>query len=156
MRRKDREVTDFKRITEIMRDCDCCRLGLADGNGVYIVPMNFGMIETDGKISLYFHSAVCGRKIDILRSQSRVSFEMDTGHRLVADSVSGQCSFLYQSVIGSANAVFVEDRAEKILALKLIMEHYGDKSVWDFSDEVLSKTAVIRLDVTELSCKAHV
>ena len=156
MRRKDREVTDFKRITEIMRDCDCCRLGLADGNGVYIVPMNFGMIETDGKISLYFHSAVCGRKIDILRSQSRVSFEMDTGHRLVADSVSGQCSFLYQSVIGSANAVFVEDRAEKILALKLIMEHYGDKSVRDFSDEVLSKTAVIRLDVSELSCKAHV
>ena len=31
MRRKDREVTDFSKITEIISSCDCCRLGFVDG-----------------------------------------------------------------------------------------------------------------------------
>lgn len=30
MRRKDREITDFSKMTEIMKACDCCRLGLVD------------------------------------------------------------------------------------------------------------------------------
>jgi len=42
MRRSDREVKDSARIDEIIRMCDCCRLGLVDGDGVYIVPLNFG------------------------------------------------------------------------------------------------------------------
>jgi len=43
MRRADREVKDEKRIDEIIRACDCCRLGFIDGDSVYIVPLNFGL-----------------------------------------------------------------------------------------------------------------
>ena len=38
MRRSDREVTDLQTIKEIIRACDCCRLGLCDAGKVYIVP----------------------------------------------------------------------------------------------------------------------
>ena len=31
MRRKDREVTDFGRILDVIEACDTLRLGLADG-----------------------------------------------------------------------------------------------------------------------------
>ena len=55
MRRKDREITDLERIDEIIRACDCCRLGFQDGEGVYIVPVNFGFAWEDGKRVLYFH-----------------------------------------------------------------------------------------------------
>lgn len=41
MRRVDREVTDFLKMTDIMKNCECCRLGLVDKNEAYIVPMNF-------------------------------------------------------------------------------------------------------------------
>ena len=75
MRRKDREVTDFKKIVSILNDCDCCRLGLVDERGLaYIVPMNFGT-ETDGeRLTLYFHCANEGKKLDIMRANSAVSF----------------------------------------------------------------------------------
>ena len=68
MRRKDREVTDFSRMLEILYACDCCRLGLVDGGEAYIVPMNFGIAREDGNLVLYFHAAKEGRKIDLLKS----------------------------------------------------------------------------------------
>ena len=60
MRRKDREVTDPAAIDEIIRRCDCCRLGLRDGDEVYIVPLNFGFFVDDSVRKLYFHSATRG------------------------------------------------------------------------------------------------
>lgn len=42
MRREDREITDFDAMLQIVQDCDCCRLGLAENGTVYIVPLNFG------------------------------------------------------------------------------------------------------------------
>ena len=44
MRRKDREVTDFSKMIDILKSCDCCRLGLVDGNEAYIVSMNLVMM----------------------------------------------------------------------------------------------------------------
>jgi len=54
MRRKDREVTD---LSEIMKNCDVCRLALNDDGFPYILPLNFGMAVNGEKITLYFHSA---------------------------------------------------------------------------------------------------
>ncbi|MBP3481670.1 MAG: pyridoxamine 5'-phosphate oxidase family protein [Clostridia bacterium] len=156
MRRKDREVTDFNTMLEIMRSCDCCRLGLADCGSVYIVPLNFGIYERDGKISLYFHCADKGRKIDLINSNGSVGFEMDTGHRLVKNEISCECTFMYRSIIGSADAVVVSDDEEKIFGLQRIMEHYGDTSSRDFSPAALEHVAVLRLDITDWSCKQHV
>lgn len=48
MRRKDREVTELEAVMEIIRQCDVLRLGLADGDYPYIVPMNFGWEEKGG------------------------------------------------------------------------------------------------------------
>ncbi len=82
MRRQDREVKDFDKITATIEGCDCCRLGLNDDGQVYIVPMNFGFKVQNNNIVLYFHGASEGRKIDILKRNPHVGFEMDTGHHL--------------------------------------------------------------------------
>ena len=50
MRRNDREVTDFDEIVKIIDECEVLRLGLADGDYPYIVPMNFAYRVTDGRI----------------------------------------------------------------------------------------------------------
>ena len=42
MRRKDRKVTEPEKIREIIAAWDVLRLGLADGEYPYIVPVNFG------------------------------------------------------------------------------------------------------------------
>ena len=49
MRRKEREVTDYNKMIEILKSCDCCRIGLVDDKGAYIVPMNFGYEDNNGK-----------------------------------------------------------------------------------------------------------
>ena len=64
MRRKDREITSYDKMLEIMQSCDCCRIGLKDKDGVYILPLNFGYEEKSGKLTLYFHGASEGKKID--------------------------------------------------------------------------------------------
>lgn len=46
MRRRDREITDNEKIKEIIKACDCCRLGFNDNGKVYIVPLNFGFTKT--------------------------------------------------------------------------------------------------------------
>ena len=65
MRRKDREVTELEAVKEIIRQCDVLRLGLADGDYPYIVPMNFGWEEKEGRLYFYLHGAAEGRKAEL-------------------------------------------------------------------------------------------
>ena len=67
MRRTDREVTDPAAVDAIIRESPCCRLGMRDGEGVYLVPMNFGFTNVEGRRTFYFHSAPEGHKIGLLR-----------------------------------------------------------------------------------------
>lgn len=54
MRRKDREITSYDKMLEIMQSCDCCRIGLKDKDSVYILPLNFGYEEKIRKINFIF------------------------------------------------------------------------------------------------------
>ena len=48
----------------------------------YIVTMNFGY-EWEGRLpAFYFHCAREGRKLEMMRSNPRVCFELDCGHAL--------------------------------------------------------------------------
>ncbi|WP_167959026.1 pyridoxamine 5'-phosphate oxidase family protein [Anaerosporobacter faecicola] len=80
MRRKDREVTDFKKIKEIIQKCDTIRLGLSDGLYPYVVPLSFGYEFVDEQIYFYIHGAMEGRKLDLMKKNGVCSFEMDCGH----------------------------------------------------------------------------
>lgn len=155
MRAKNKEVTDLEEIDRIIRSCDCCRLGLADGNRPYIVPLNFGYAREDGKPVFYFHGAREGRKMDLIRRNGCAGFELDTNHLLHESGRACGYSYRYQSVIGTGAAEEITDREEKRRALQYIMEHYSGKSDWNFDDKALDATAVIRLAADELACKAH-
>lgn len=100
MRRKDREITDYTQMLEMLDGCDCCRLGLIDNGAAYIVPLNFGYANQDGKLTLYFHSALEGKKIDLMKQQSVVSFEMDQKHALMEGAIACDYSYHYECVMG--------------------------------------------------------
>ena len=51
IRRKDRAITDYHQMLEIMNQCDC-RLGLQDDESVYIVPLNFGFKADNEELTL--------------------------------------------------------------------------------------------------------
>ena len=114
MRRKEREVTDYNKMIEILKLCDCCRIGLVDDKGAYIVPMNFGYEDNNGKLTLYFHGATEGKKIDLINNQPEISFETDTKHELVTSDTACGHSYLYQSIMGRGQVKIVADRDTKI------------------------------------------
>lgn len=155
MRRKDREITDYNKMIEILSACDCCRLGLIDENGAYIVPLNFGYEEADGKLLLYFHGAAVGKKIELIRTQKTASFEMDRKHELVEGKIACAYSYLYQSIMGNGTIQILNEYEEKIHALKVLMSHYSDKGEWDFKREHVDTIAVIKMEITNWSCKEH-
>ena len=99
MRRKDREITDFNEMIEIIKKCDSCVLALNDGDFPYLVPMNFGMDVEDEQLYLYFHCASEGRKLELIQKDPRAAFEMDCEHKLILEEQEMSCSMKYASII---------------------------------------------------------
>ena len=158
MRRKDREVADPMKIVDIIRRCTCCRIGFYDDGEVYIVPLNFGYEIKDDSYVFYFHGASEGRKIDLIRKNPKVGFEMDTDHAIYTHKESEvACGYTarFQSIIGNGIVSIVSETEEKKLGLSLIMEHNTGKREWKFDEKMVSAATVFKLEVTKISCKEH-
>lgn len=149
VRRTDREIKDAAAIRAIMEEALVCRIGLSDNGMPYVVPMNYGI----GESCLYLHCAAEGRKLDILRRNDCVCFEMDLLREIKPGVESCGWGALYESVIGFGRAVIVEMPAEKRTALDRIMEHCGAKGPFSYPDETLARTAVIRIDIESVTGK---
>ncbi len=155
MRRKDREVTDLTKICEIMKRCDCCRVGFCDEGQVYIVPLNFGYIQKEGNFVLYFHGAKVGRKASLIQKAPHVGFEMDTDHKLNEAESACDYSYRFQSIIGNGIICEIDDLEEKKQGLNCIMEHATGRQEWEYPENMLKGVGVFKLVVEELSCKEH-
>ncbi len=149
MRRKDKEIQDQGDISQVIRKCQVCRLGLSQDNMPYIVPVSFGY---DGKV-LYFHSARDGKKIDILTANSNVCFEFESGVELISDE-NKPCSwtFSFQSVVGFGKAEEVVSQEGKVEGLKRVMEQYSDKE-WDFPGMSLDGLRVWKINIESITGK---
>ena len=139
MRRTDREITDAEKITQIIQTCHCCRLGFCDNGAVYIVPLNFGYAEENGKRA----------------GAPSVGFELDVNYALVEGEEACRHTARFQSVIGTGRVSFVEEAAQKEAALQALMLHNTGKDGWTFSGAMLDSVRVFKLEVETLSCKEH-
>ena len=153
MRRTDREVTDPAAVDAIIRESPCCRLGMRDGEGVYLVPLNFGFANVDGQRTFYFHSAPEGHKIDLLRQAKTVAFELDCGCAVTPGTTACSHSANYRSVMGQGSVRFLETRMDKRAALTEIMRQNTGKDDWTFPDEAVDRVAVFVLDVQTITAK---
>ena len=152
MRQGNREITELNEIMEVMKKCDVCRLALNDNGYPYILPLNFGIEMVDGKITLYFHSALEGYKVDLIKKDNRASFEMDCKHQLQYFEEKGNCTMAYESVIGRGRIRILSDE-EKMDALKRIMSHYHMGKDAYFNPAAISRTLVYVLEVEKITGK---
>ena len=117
MRMKDKQVTDRDEILEIINNCERCRLGFSDDGVPYVIPINFGFTYEDGALTLFFHCAAEGRKMDIIKKNPVVCFEMDCDYRLNPKENVDKNAIKYESVIGTGIIKIVEDHQEKRMIL---------------------------------------
>ncbi|WP_147613946.1 pyridoxamine 5'-phosphate oxidase family protein [Treponema pectinovorum] len=155
MRRKEREVTDIAEIKDVLDRCFAVHLGIVDEKRVYVVPVNFGYEEIEGKYVFYFHGAKAGRKYELLKNGANIGFESCVDEKLMtADSACGYSAF-YSSIIGEGYASEILKIEEKKKALNKIMFKSTGNGDWNFPSIMLLKVAVFKIEVSSLSCKKH-
>ena len=150
VRRHDKEITDPVKMREIMQKGLVCHLALVDNGKPYLVSMNYGFRDN----SLYLHSALEGRKIDIIRKNPDVCFQVITGTRLTTGpDACEDWTMKYRSVIGFGRAGLIEDDKDKIQSMQILMDQYTTKGPFEFTPERLAETMVIRIDIHEMTGK---
>lgn len=155
MRRQDRAVTDPEKISAVIGGCQVLRLGLRDGKGVYVVPVNFGHAVEDGRHVFYFHGAAEGRKVDLIRESGWACIEMEEGYRLQpADKACGYTA-AFRSIIAEGPAVILETAEEKRAGLGAILRQSTGRADWEFPDAAVDAVCVCKLTAEALSCKEH-
>ena len=154
MRRNDREITDSELIKSFVSEEKIMRIGFNDNGEVYIVPVNYGFTENDGKFTFYFHGAVAGRKYELAESTPTVGFEIDGRYELIAADTACGHSAGFMSVIGTGVLSLIESSEEKKAALEYVMKQAAGRTGLEYDNRVLSRTAVYKLEVKAMSCKA--
>lgn len=152
MRRNDREITDRSEILFILNDCKVLRLAMSDGTTPYIVPLSFGYREERGNLTFYCHSANEGRKLDLLRRDPRVAFELDCRGALQEADRPCNFGYYYASILGTGTVEFLEGE-EKLLGLSALMRHMAGRED-RFTPAQAAGVTVFAVRVTSLSAKA--
>ena len=154
MRRQDREIADTNRMWEILRSAEVCRVACCGEGGPYIVPMNFGIL--DGK--LYFHCASAGTKLDLLKANPNVCFEVEANVKVLPGEQACGWSVRYQSVIGFGHASVVEGLGERragitaLLAQYKVLAQYAERDI-EIPQHISQETVILRVDIRSLKGK---
>ena len=150
--KRERQVTDKAQILHILDTAKVLNLGLSVNDEPYVVPMNYGYIMEDGKLTLYLHSAVKGKKLDMIQANPRVFFSMDCDRMPFEGKVPCQYGLVYSSIMGRGTARILEDVEEKMKAMTYLMKTQAGKD-FTFNERLVSIVAVIRIDVSEYTAK---
>lgn len=112
-----------------------------------IIPMNFVFVKTHNKMemskpsnpnsdAIYMHSHPFGEKIENIKRNSKVGFEVDQ-HVCFLPSYyfhptdASQADTLYISVVIKGNAFIVDDTTEKAFGLNMLMKKYQTEGFYE-------------------------
>ena len=152
MTKRERQVTDPAQITHILDTARVLHLGLSVKDEPYVVPMNYGYVMEEGKLTLYIHSAVRGKKLDMMQANPNVFFSIDCDRMPFEGRVPCQYGMVYSSIMGRGTATMVEDVEEKKRAMSILMKTQTGKD-FSFEDRLVTIVTVIRIDVSEFTAK---
>jgi len=148
MRKQDRQIGDEERIWEILRSAEVCHVAFCDEGWPYIVPMNFGCL--DGK--LYFHCASAGTKLDLLKANPKVCFEVEIDVKIIPGADPCGWSVRYRSVIGFGRISVVKELEERRAGVKALLSHYTDREM-GIPQHISAETVILRVDIESLTGK---
>ena len=144
------EIQSKDKIIQFLNSQPVGRIASLDSNGYpQIIPMNF--VYHNGAI--YMHSHPFGEKLDNIRRNPNVGFEVDQ-HICFLPSYyfhptdASQADTLYISVVMKGKAEIVHDNEEKAIALNALMEKYqreGGYETLDSNMPSVHEVAIIKV-----------
>ena len=151
-------IKSKERIIQFLNNENTGRISSIDKDGFpQIIPMNFVFLNN----TVYMHSHIKGEKIENIKRNSKVGFEVDKNLEFLPSYFSDPedaslADTLYISVVIKGEAILVEDKEEKVLALNGLMEKYQPEGQYKPMREdmdVLDATAVIKIMPKEMKGK---
>lgn len=147
MRRTKQELEASENI-EILKRNTSGVLSVCDNeNYPYSVPLSYVYVNN----KIYFHSAIEGHKIDVIKKNSKVSFCVIDKD----DVLPEKFTTLYKSVVVFGNASIVGDK-EKLEAINLLSQKYCPDFQNESKDEIekfFDKFLIIKIDLKHISGK---
>jgi len=147
---KKLEIKSKEKVTEFLSSQQTGRIASIDENGFpQIIPMNFVFIND----VIYMHSHIMGEKLDNIRRNQKVGFEVDKNLEFLPSYFTDPtyaefADTLYISVVIKGNASIVSDKDEKTIALNGLMEKYQPEGGYEPVKpdmDVLKGVAVIKI-----------
>ena len=144
------EIKSKERIIEFLSSQQTGRISSIDENGFpQIIPMNFVFISD----AVYIHSHIRGEKLDNIRRNQKVGFEVDKSLEFLPSYFSDPtdaslADTLYISVVIKGNASIVSDKEEKTNALNGLMKKYQPEGGYEPIKpdmDVLKEVEVIKI-----------
>ncbi len=150
--RREKLITDIDKVLEILDKSKIVHLGMIDGDEPYVVPMNYGYTYENGKITIWLHGATTGRKLDVIKKNPKVFFEMECDLIPFEGDVACKYGLSYSSLMGKGIASIIEDSEEKQKALSLLMKTQVNKD-FQFNEKLASVVGIIKIEVSEFTAK---
>jgi len=151
MRRKDKEITDKKKMLDIISRTQVCYLGMSNDNMPYVIPINFGYKDN----TIYFHCALEGEKIDILQENPNVCLLFNIDNKLINNITQDDWTMYYKSVIAYGKVEFIMDIALRQKAIDIMFKHYGGED-YPLPKPVLEKTMFLKVKIEKMTGKQNI
>jgi len=150
MRRELMECKDQSKISSFLSSARIGYLGLTDGTEPYVVPLNY--VWWNGAI--YIHGAEEGRKMEMLKNNSRACFTVSENFGTMVHPVPAKTDTAYMSVMVFGEATIVEDLDEATAAMEKMLDKYAPgyyssslskQHVKSYRSSMGSRTVVIKV-----------
>jgi hypothetical protein len=144
------EIKSKQKMAEFLNQEHVGRICSIDKEGFpQIIPMNFIFLND----TIYMHSHTRGEKLENIKSNSKVGFEVDRELEFLPSYFThpmdaSQADTLYISVVIKGNGIIVSDKNEKTLALNGLMEKYQPEGNYEKltpNMEVVNEVAIIKI-----------
>ena len=135
---------------DVMDKAPYMTVSMTDTNGMpYSVPLS--LVRTNDN-TFYFHCALEGKKLDILRTNPHVCLTAVSKCKPTVGPKDGSFTLEFKSAIALGQAEMVTDDTEKREALRAICQRFLPKHMDAFEAAVersMARTAVVRITLTE-------
>jgi nitroimidazol reductase NimA-like FMN-containing flavoprotein (pyridoxamine 5'-phosphate oxidase superfamily) len=149
VRKVNQEITDKGIIEEILSNAQICRIAMLDNDRPYLLPFNYGYRDN----CIFVHSAKEGKKIELLRKNNLVCFEIEQMVQIIKHEKACKWSTLYRSVVGYGYVEIIADFERKIQGLQIIMAQHGAPETNDFDRRHVDAVVILKLTIDTITGK---
>lgn len=148
-----RNITNKDEMEAVINKCEVCYVGMCDlENNPYVVPFNFAF----HKGYIYLHSAMTGKKVDVLAANNKVSIAFSADHQVGWQNEEVACSWgmKFRSVMVFGKVEYIEEYDKKVEVLNMIMKKFAGKE-FCFNAPAVNNVRIFKIEASQMTGRVY-